>query len=428
MAKKPTYEELERRVKALEKETLEGNQALKRLNLISRAVEQSSEGVAVTDLNGNLLYLNDTFAKMHGYSPEEIVGKNLSIFHTPEQMPSVEEANRYLNETGMFSGEMWHVRRNGAVFPTLMNNSILRDDTAMPIGMIGTVRDITEYKLVEETLRETEEFSSSLLTNSPNPIIVINPDTSLRYVNPALEKITGLSSAEIIGRKTPYPWWTEETLQKTSMDLEEALAKGAQRLEELFKKKNGERFWVEITSAPVSSKGEFKYYLANWVEITERKRAERALREKDAELKIKANSLEEVNTALRVLLKRREEDKEELEEKVLENVRGLVLPYLEKLKKTSLDANQISNISILESNLNDITSPFSRTLSSKYLGLTPTEIRVANLIKDGKTTKEIAEFMNVSGKTVETHRDNIRKKFGIKHKKANLRTHLSSLQ
>jgi DNA-binding CsgD family transcriptional regulator len=161
--------------------------------------------------------------------------------------------------------------------------------------------------------------------------------------------------------------------------------------------------------------------------VSERKLAERALKEKEAELEIKAKNLEEVNIALRVLLKQREGDKAELEEKVLSNVKDLVLPYLEKLKMTSLDANQISYMSILESNLSDIISPFSRRLSSKYLGLTPTEIRVANLVKDGKTTKEIAEFMNVSDKTVQTHRDNIRKKFGIKHKKTNLRTYLSSL-
>jgi DNA-binding CsgD family transcriptional regulator len=152
------------------------------------------------------------------------------------------------------------------------------------------------------------------------------------------------------------------------------------------------------------------------------------VKERTAQLVQSKEQLEEVNTALRVLLKRREEDKSELEEKVLSNVKDLVLPYVERLKKTPLNNHQKSCAEVLESNLTDIVSPFSRRLSSKYLGLTPTEIRVANLVKDGKTTKEIAEFMNISGKTVETHRDCIRKKMGIKHKKANLRTHLLSLE
>ncbi|MBN1841483.1 MAG: PAS domain S-box protein, partial [Deltaproteobacteria bacterium] len=190
----------------------------------------------------------------------------------------------------------------------------LKEERRLINEITGRLEMIIQRKQAEETLRESEQFSSSLLTHSPHPIIVINPDSSIKYLNPSLEKLTGFSSSELIGAKAPYPWWTEETVKKTSRDLEEAMAKGAQRLEELFKKKNGERFWVEITSAPVSSKGDFKYYLANWVEITKRKRAEGALREKDAELRVKANNLEEVNTALRVLLKRREEDKEELEE------------------------------------------------------------------------------------------------------------------
>ena len=162
-------------------------------------------------------------------------------------------------------------------------------------------------------------------------------------------------------------------------------------------------------------------------EIAERKRIEKELKERGKELEEKTRNLEEVNTALRVLLKRREEDKDELEEKVLFNMRELVAPCLEKLKKSRLDDKQKQYTNILESNLNDIISPFSQRLSSRYLKLTPTEIQVANLIKHGKTTKEIAEFLNLSSQTIEFHRKNIREKIGIKNKRANLRTHLLSI-
>ena len=203
--------------------------------------------------------------------------------------------------------------------------------------------------------------------------------------------------------------------------------KAPARYESALRNRNGTKIDVEFNAGTVEYEGK-PAALAMVRDITERKLAEQALQEKEAELTLKAKNLEEVNTALRVLLERREKDKGELEEKVLSNVKDLVVPYLERLQKTSLDANQLSFVNILESNLNDIVSPFSRRLSSKYLGLTPTEIRVANLVKDGKTTKEIAEFMNLSDKTIQTHRDNIRKKMGIKHKKTNLRTYLSSLQ
>ncbi len=145
-------------------------------------------------------------------------------------------------------------------------------------------------------------------------------------------------------------------------------------------------------------------------------------------MKIRTSELEEVNTALRVLLKQKNEDKTELEKKVLVNVKELVVPYAKKLKESGLDAKQKAYLSILESNLNDIISPFVYKWSSKYLGLTPTETQVANLVKHGRTTKEIAGIMNLSRKTVEFHRDNIRKKIGIKNKKANLRIYLQSIQ
>ena len=121
----------------------ERKQTEESLRLLSSAVEQSTEGVAISDLGGNLLFVNNAFATMHGYTPEEIAGKHLSIFHTHEQMPSVDAANRKMQETGKFGGEIWHVRRDGTVFPALMHNSLLRDEAGDPIGMIGTLRDIT---------------------------------------------------------------------------------------------------------------------------------------------------------------------------------------------------------------------------------------------------------------------------------------------
>jgi DNA-binding CsgD family transcriptional regulator len=104
------------------------------------------------------------------------------------------------------------------------------------------------------------------------------------------------------------------------------------------------------------------------------------------------------------------------------------MPYIEKLNKSRLDGSQKAYVSILESNLNDIISPFPRRLSSVYLGLTPTEVEVANLVKHGQTTKEIAEVLNLSVRTVDTHRYNMRRKLGISNKKANLRTHLLSIK
>ena len=166
--------------------------------------------------------------------------------------------------------------------------------------------------------------------------------------------------------------------------------------------------------------------------ITERKRAEEALRRHqeylDEMIKQRTVKLEEANAALEVLLKRREEDKEELEEKMLFSVKELVNPYVDKLINSRLDERQKAYIDIIKSNLNDIVSPLARRMSMEHLRLTHTEIQVANLVKQGKTTKEIAELLHLSPRTVESYRNNIRKKLGIKNKKINLRTYLLSFQ
>ena len=153
---------------------------------------------------------------------------------------------------------------------------------------------------------------------------------------------------------------------------------------------------------------------------------EQRVEERTRELRIKSENLEEMNTALKVLLKKREEDKDELEEQVIYNVKELIMPFLEKLKASRLDNRQKTLVEIMEANLNDIVAPFAKSLSTRYLNLTPAEMQIANMVKHGKTTKEIADTLFLSTRTIESHRDSIRQKLGIKNKKANLRTHLMS--
>jgi DNA-binding NarL/FixJ family response regulator len=160
----------------------------------------------------------------------------------------------------------------------------------------------------------------------------------------------------------------------------------------------------------------------------ERKRVELKLLARERELESQTRDLEEVNAALKVLLKQREADKTELEERIVGNFRELVRPLLEKLKTSGLNDRQKAFVEIAENELNNILAPFLRKVSTGHLKLTPTEIQVANLVKHGKSTKEIAALMHLSAKTVQVNRNNIRRKLGIINKKINLRTYLLSVR
>ena len=161
-------------------------------------------------------------------------------------------------------------------------------------------------------------------------------------------------------------------------------------------------------------------------EIVERRETERALRDREAELQMEKANLEETNTALRVLLKRREMDKHEFENQVMHNVKELILPFMDRLKVVTTDERQRAYLSILESNLNDITTDFVRRVSIGFYNLTASELKVANFIRQGKRTREIASLLGLSMRTIDAYRLSIRKKLRIQNKRVNLRTFLMS--
>jgi DNA-binding CsgD family transcriptional regulator len=161
--------------------------------------------------------------------------------------------------------------------------------------------------------------------------------------------------------------------------------------------------------------------------VTPLKLAEEMIRKRERELALKTRNLEEVNTALRVLVEQREKDKRELEERVVSNVRQLVTRYIDKMKETHLNEHQRTLLGIIESHLKDVISPFLQKASALNIQLTPGEIHVATLVREGLTTKEIAGTLQISAHAVDFHRKNIRSKLGLNRKKSNLRSYLISL-
>jgi PAS domain S-box-containing protein len=162
-------------------------------------------------------------------------------------------------------------------------------------------------------------------------------------------------------------------------------------------------------------------------ELLEIRAAERALRDREADLELEKSNLEETNTALRVLLKRREMDKHDFEEQVMYNVKEMILPYLDTLRALTVDERQQAYLAILESNLSDITKAFSRRLTLDFYHLSPSEVKVATFIRQGKKTREIASLLGLSKRTIDAVRQSIRRKLRIQNRQVNLRTFLMSI-
>ena len=327
-------------------------------------------------------------------------------------------------------------------------------------------RELAERKRTEAFWRESENRYRTFLESSPDPIVVYDMKGIATYVNPAFEQTFKLSRDELLGKQIDFVppdnvAETKEAIQRmlsgqkihlfeTRRFTKDGRILDVQLSSTLYQNEQGQPIGNIVTLRDISTQKQVEKELRTYrnhleeivaartaeleainlqleQEIEERKRAEQALRKREKELQAQSEHLEEVNTALRVLLKQREEDKKELAEAVLQNVQELVNPYIQRFIKGRLSTQQKTLARILETNLKNIISPFASKLSSGLAHLTPVEIRVASLVKEGKTNKEIAEILMVSKNTILFHRHNIRVKLDIKNKKINLRSHLLTL-
>jgi len=159
--------------------------------------------------------------------------------------------------------------------------------------------------------------------------------------------------------------------------------------------------------------------------IATRISADLELQETNRQLTLERQALQESNTAMRVVMARIEQEKEEIHQDIKTNVEKILMPILQALG-SQLPPTHKKYTEMLQTNLKEITSPFISHLSSSYHSLTPTEIAICNMVRNGLRTKEIAQIRGISAATINRHRENIRRKLKITNNDANLATYLQS--
>ncbi len=415
------------------------------------------DATVAIDLNGKVIAWNRAIEEMTGVSAEDMLGKGNYEYALPfygEHRPimidlvlnpdkKIEKRYSYIlkRQKDLLIVETWVPCLKGEAAFLWGKATPLYNSKGAIIGAIESIRDITEHKQAEEALQESERRLADIIDFLPDATVAIDLNGKVIAWNRAIEEMTGVSAEDMLGKgnyEYALPFYGEhrpimiDLVLNPDKKIEKRYSYILKRQKDLLivetwvPSLKGERAFLWGKATPLyNSKGEIVVAIQSIRDITERKHAEEALKKREEDLEIKTHELEDLNAALRVLLRQRDEDRNDLEEKILSNIKTLILPYIERMKNHT-DSKGISYVNVIESNLKEIISPFAKKLFNKYLDFTNREVQIADLIREGKTTKEISELLNVSDSAVNVYRYHIRKKLNLS-KKHNLRSYLSSL-
>ena len=414
---------------------------------LSALVNSIQDEVWFADAEGKFTLANPSALREFsiGVSTKEIdvekLAQSLEVYRadgTPRPIEETPPLRALQGEVVRNQEEMIRTPAGAELRYRVISAAPVRDAANTIIGSVSVVRDITDLKRAEIALRESEERFRAFMDNNPAIAWAKDEQGRIIYLNRAYEQRFGVRLEDWRG-KTDFELWPPEiarTFRRNDLDV---LAAGQtqEMVEEATDPDGTHSFWWNF-KFPFQDASGHHYVGGIGIDITDRKRIEKQLKdyqehleklveERTKELRMKSLSLEELNTALKVLLEQREKDKNELEDRILFNVKKLILPYLESLKQKYLNDEQRTCLDVLETNLKNIISPFAKKLTSIHQSFTPQEIKVADFIRDGKTVKEIALAFGVSESAINLHRQHIRNKLKLNNQKVNLRTYLLSL-
>ena len=439
MTSKPTYEQLEQRLQTLEKELngLKERNGSKLLyhDYLEAILNNTNMPIYLKDADFKYIFMNRQLGSLAHARHNQVQGKDdFAIFSKPVAQLFRSQDEEVIERQEVVEFEETILLPDGvqsfitAKFP-------LFDIEGNVTAVGGVCTDITARKRAEEELKEAEEKFRSIFEHSPLGIMHIDKEGIITECNEKLAEILGSSVERTIG----FELLQSMTDEKVRAATNSVLGGKITHYEGIYQSViSGHQAHLRGVYSPIFSKdGSITGAIGIIEDITKRKETEEALlkaheelemrvADRTAQLNEKTESLMEANVALKVLLEKREEDKKELEKKVMFNVEKLIQPHLEKLKMRCNGNSYEPLLNVIQSNLDEITSSFAPNHKNYLSSLTPAQIEIANLIKYGHSTKEIASILNLSPSTIACHRQDIRKRLALTNEKTNLQTALTT--
>ena len=293
-----------------------------------------------------------------------------------------------------------------------------------PASMIGAMRDVTHELRAGDMAREVEELRS-VLFRLPSPAMQV--DARGAYVDADSQALSFFrrSREDMLSASVSDDFPPAVTALVTGDGADPAETAEL----EVECDVGGEKKSLLLTVIPCRIEGRRGHFLLG-TDVTQQKLMQDELTRSERALRRQATILDERNTALRVLLEQRERDNRELEQRIVNNVEQLLEPTIERLSKALRHRPERLELEAMRVNLREIVGPFGQHLrypEDGALPLTRREREVANLVRLGRTSAEIAEALHVSRSAVSFHRASIRRKLGLPKGGPRLSTHLSAL-
>ncbi|WAC07732.1 MAG: PAS domain S-box protein [Thermodesulfobacteriota bacterium] len=404
--------------------------ALKGSELSLQAIlDSTADGILAVNLDNKVLFSNERFSEMWMIPQELIAGKdyNVMLRYVLDQLSDPKDFLQTVREQAKLKGDAFDTLyfKDGRLFERF-SRPLLQGAELQ--GRVISFRDVSLRKRTEEALQRAEENFHRSLDESPLGVRIVTIDGETLYANRAFLDIYGYDSLDELIAIPVKKRYTPESYADFKIRFDKRL-RGEyvpNEYEISIVRKDGVVRRLQVFRRAVLWDGK-KQFQVICHDVTESRRIEDALRKREEELAAESLQLAETNMALQVILQRREADIREMEKKIVANVEKLVLPYLGELRKRCSTPAQLNYMDIIETNLQQIINPFLQKLSARFAKFTPREIQITKLIKDGKSSKEIAEILMLSVRSVEFHRNNIRKKLGVAHKANNLCSFLLTL-